>query len=227
RVRVAGPGGALGPIWTRVQGSDSTAMPNVGIGGIARDPDDPTNTWYVGTEVGVFYTQNAGSTWSNATAPLGLPNVAIGWSIEVNPVTRYLTVGTFGRGIWRIPLSGGTLPDLIVSTSPAPTMSPSNTPARGQVVSFKATIRNQGAVATPNLTNYRVTFSIDGSVKSTWTGGSALGASSTLAVTGTGTWTATRGSHTLLVRVDDTGLANHVAEGNEGNNTYSRTFSVP
>ncbi|HXU79868.1 MAG TPA: hypothetical protein VN914_00610, partial [Polyangia bacterium] len=128
---------AASPVWTDVTGSGPTSLPIVGVGGIARDPDDPTNRWYVATEVGVFYTNDHGLNWSNATGPLGLPNLGV-FTIDANPVTRQLTVGTYGRGVWRIPLTGGKLPDLVVTTS---NRSPS-APVAGNAVTFKATIGN-------------------------------------------------------------------------------------
>lgn len=87
--------------WDDVSGSGATGLPDVPANAIARDPSDPLNTWYVGTDIGVFMTDNGGVTWSNATAPLGLPNVRVN-DLEVNATTGFLYAATFGRGIWKI-----------------------------------------------------------------------------------------------------------------------------
>jgi hypothetical protein len=207
------------PVWENVHGTGSTSLPMVGIRGIARDPDNPTSVWYVASEVGMFYTADAGATWANANAPLGLPNVAAN-DVQVNRTTRFLTVGTFGRGAWRIPLSGGSLPDLVVTSS---SMSPTN-PRVGNSVRFTATVKNQGTAPTPSGVIHGVTFSVDGAVKTsstTSTSPLAVGGSRTIAASST--WTATSGTHALLVRVDD---VNRISESAETNNTRSSSFTV-
>lgn len=88
--------------WTNVSGS-STSLPDVPANCVERDPNDPANTWYVGTDIGVFMTTDAGATWTNATAPLGLPNVRVN-ALQANRKTGYLNAATFGRGMWRIPI---------------------------------------------------------------------------------------------------------------------------
>ena len=80
------------------------SLPNIPVNDITRDPNDPDNTFYVGTDIGVFMTSNNGASWSNATTPLGLPNVQVN-QIKSIPGTGYLNVATYGRGFWRIPLS--------------------------------------------------------------------------------------------------------------------------
>lgn len=208
------------PWWHHADGRGTgLGLPEIGVFGIARDVDSPGNTWYVATLVGVFQTTDGGTSWSNATAPLGLPNV-YARAIEVNPVTRYLTVGTHGRGIWRIRLAGGSLPDLSVTSF---SMSPS-APKAGNQLRFSGTIRNNGSVATPGNVVHSLTFSVNGTVRSQSTNTTtSLGAGASRSQAAGNTWTATAGTHTLLVRVDD---ANRLSEGNEGNNTRSFTFTV-
>lgn len=98
--------------WVPVSGSGATALPNIALNCVTRDLDDPIQTWYAGTDVGAFYTSDGGATWSNATAPLGLPNVQVN-ELTAVPGTRFLNAATFGRGMWRIalppPASGLTL----------------------------------------------------------------------------------------------------------------------
>lgn len=78
-----------------------TRLPDIPVNGVARDSQDPTNTWYVATDIGVFVTTDQGSTWQDATTPLGLPNVQC-TAIKYVPGTNYLNVATYGRGLWRI-----------------------------------------------------------------------------------------------------------------------------
>ncbi len=90
--------------WINVSGTGATGLPDIPLNTIARDITDPANTWFVGTDVGVFYTTNGGATWTNATNPLGLPNVEVDQLISV-PGTGYLNAATYGRGIWNIQLN--------------------------------------------------------------------------------------------------------------------------
>lgn len=75
-------------------------LPDVPAHAIVRDPNDPNNTWYVGNDLGVFMTTNAGATWMNMGTNYGLPNVIV-QDLQISP-TGYLYAATFGRGIWRI-----------------------------------------------------------------------------------------------------------------------------
>lgn len=117
-------------------------------------------------------------------------------------------------------------PDLIVT---AITWSPA-APVRGQAVTFSATIKNQGTAATPAGVIHGVGFSVDGT-EVTWsdlfTSSLAPGASVTVTAnsgpTGSSTWTATSGTHTILAFVDD---VNRIAESNENNNTLTKSMTV-
>jgi len=67
---------------------------------------DVPNTVIVASDSGAFYTENASATpatWTNATQPLGLPNVQCN-AIKYIPGTGFINVATFGRGMWRIPI---------------------------------------------------------------------------------------------------------------------------
>ncbi len=95
-----------------------TRLPDVPVNKIVRDSDDPVNTWYIATDIGVFVTTNQGSTWQDATIPLKLPSVPC---VDIAHVraTKFLTVATYGRGIYRIStdniLAQTTLPNLKLS----------------------------------------------------------------------------------------------------------------
>ena len=87
------------PVWTDV----GHGLPDISANSIALDPSAPATNWFVGTDVGVFYTSDSGTHWQNATAPLGLPNVTVN-EVKVMPRQGVLYAATFGRGIWRLEL---------------------------------------------------------------------------------------------------------------------------
>lgn len=62
---------------------------------IAEDHGDP-NLLFVGTEYGLFFTQDGGDHWTRLSA---LPTIAVR-DLEIQRRENDLVVGTFGRGIW-------------------------------------------------------------------------------------------------------------------------------
>lgn len=94
---------ATTPQWTNV-GSIGAGLPDVPANCLERLPADNQNTWFVGTDAGVFRTTNGGATWTDFTAPFGLPNVEVTRLVAVQG-TGYLQAATFGRGMWKIALS--------------------------------------------------------------------------------------------------------------------------
>jgi len=116
------------PVWNDISGAGATGLPDVPALDIELDPDDPTSTYYVATDVGVFYTTNFGFDWANATAPLGLPNVAVG-DLKAIPGTRTLYAATFGRGMWKINMPETLTPEYIS----APAVIAGGASAKGEV----------------------------------------------------------------------------------------------
>jgi len=117
-------------------------------------------------------------------------------------------------------------PDLVVTDiSWTPT-----SPAAGTEVTFRATIKNQGAEPSPAGAIHGVLFTVNGTSVS-WsdnhTASIAAGASVTVTATGgpnaKATWTATAGTHTVRAFVDD---VNRIGESNENNNTFDKSISV-
>lgn len=94
---------------------------------------------------------------------------------------------------------------------------------------FRATVKNQGAAATPAGVTLGVGFLVDG-VQYSWSGGysSVLAAGSSVTLTADGGpvanfWTATAGPHTVTANVDD---INRFAEGDEANNVLTSNLVV-
>jgi hypothetical protein len=89
-----------GSLWSQVHGDGGTQpLPHAPIFAVARRPSAPDKTWFVASDVGVFRTDNGGTTWANMTAPLGLPNTLVR-DLRLSADGNTLYAGTFGRGVW-------------------------------------------------------------------------------------------------------------------------------
>jgi photosystem II stability/assembly factor-like uncharacterized protein len=99
---------AATPTLTDVSGAGATGLPNVAANCVELDPFQPSTKWYVGTDIGVYMTENAGATWTDITRSKGLPNTQVN-RLVANPTTGYITAATFGRGMWRISLAPAEL----------------------------------------------------------------------------------------------------------------------
>lgn len=85
-----------GTNWTRITGSGGSALPAAPIRGFTRHPSNAS--WlYVGTEVGVFASEDAGVSWS--TSNEGPTNASVDeLTFMANSTT--LLAATHGRGLW-------------------------------------------------------------------------------------------------------------------------------
>jgi len=84
--------------WVDISGSGANRLPDIIVHAIARDPNDPGNVFFVGTDLGVFYTDDGGANWYDVTLPFGLPSVPV---YDLVAAGSYLYAVTWGRGIWR------------------------------------------------------------------------------------------------------------------------------
>ena len=55
--------------------------------------------WYLGTDIGVFHSTNAGTGWTNYSQ--GMPNTAI-YDLRLRAGGTLLRAATHGRGLWEI-----------------------------------------------------------------------------------------------------------------------------
>ena len=85
-----------GVTWTDITGN----LPGEGAQSIAIDYDNP-DTYYLGTDLGVYVSFNAGDTW--VPFDVGLPNVVCD-DVRWHP-DGFLRVATHGRGMWELDLS--------------------------------------------------------------------------------------------------------------------------
>jgi len=105
RVYVALGGWSTSRIWKSVDAGGtwqdiSDNLPAMPIQAIALDPKNPSNV-FAGATIGVFASNQGGKRWVRYGH--GLPNVPV-FSIVANRNTDWLTIGTHGRGAWRIRL---------------------------------------------------------------------------------------------------------------------------
>ena len=74
---------------------------------ISHQQYSPDDSLYLGTILGVYYTDKEISGWHSISS--SLPNVKVS-DMEINPNDNILTVSTYGRGIWQTPIPVVTRP---------------------------------------------------------------------------------------------------------------------
>ncbi len=93
--------------WADVSGVAPSRLPDIPVNALVIDPGAP-NTYYIGTDIGIFRTTNAGTAWSPFSE--GLPNCAV-FDMRMHTSTRLLRAATHGRGLWERKLDIPTLPN--------------------------------------------------------------------------------------------------------------------
>jgi photosystem II stability/assembly factor-like uncharacterized protein len=158
-----------GRVWQNVSGTGANTLPDISTNAIALDTDNPTTTWYVGTDVGVFMTTDSGNNWANATVPLGLPNVQVN-DLKMNPNTRYLYAATYGRGIWRIQVpatvrqvSGTVNLQGLSASAPSQQVTIQFRPSSGTAFSRTVTLAADGSFTCSNIPSGSYNLAIKGS----------------------------------------------------------------
>lgn len=89
-----------GGSWTSLAGSGG-ALPPAPVRGIARHPRDPRRL-YVGTDVGVYESENGGASWSPAQQ--GPADVSV-YDLQFVRGSETLLAATHGRGLWTADVS--------------------------------------------------------------------------------------------------------------------------
>ena len=85
----------------------SANLPNVPVNCVEYE-NGSNDGLYIGTDIGVFYTDNDLVNWAPFMS--GLPNVVVS-ELEVHDATQKIRAATFGRGIWQSPLYDGFTED--------------------------------------------------------------------------------------------------------------------
>jgi photosystem II stability/assembly factor-like uncharacterized protein len=83
-----------GGSWTDISGD----LPNIPVNWLVTAPGAP-NILFVATDIGVFYTNNAGTTWNSLVN--GLPRVTV-LGLALHAPTHILRAATHGRGMWDV-----------------------------------------------------------------------------------------------------------------------------
>ena len=86
-----------GVTWTDI----TSNLPLVPINTIEINKNDP-NMIFVGTDIGLYYTNDAGGTWK--AGGLGLPNSPV-YKVKVHYLDNVVFAATYGRSAYKIPLS--------------------------------------------------------------------------------------------------------------------------
>jgi hypothetical protein len=127
----------LGQDWEAISGN----LPELPVNVIVADPG-VQNRLFVGTDAGIFYTENGGDHWWGLSQ--GIPNVPV-TDLKIHHPTRSIVAGTYGCSAYRLNLDLLTLIDKPEFTE------------SGSGVLMKAVFPNpfnQSAVNTLNLTCY-------------------------------------------------------------------------
>ncbi len=122
---VPGPGGTNAVNWTLINGAAPASLPDLPVYTVTSHPDNPS--WlYVGTDLGVFASEDAGQTWSTTPASGGNGNegpanvivMDLFWlpsAVDI-PHPPQLVAATHGRGMFRVPVLDTVYVDLANSS---------------------------------------------------------------------------------------------------------------
>lgn len=91
-----------GTNWKNISGN----LPNVPVNTIIYQNNSPDRL-YIGTDIGVFYTDYNSSTWE--LYGTGMPNLIIS-ELEIHYPTKKLRAATYGQGIWEAPINECNVP---------------------------------------------------------------------------------------------------------------------
>ena len=94
--------------WTDISGTAPNRVPDAPANSLSTDATDPDRL-FVGTDIGVFQTIDAGTNWQLFSN--GLPNTAV-YDLRLHSSTRLLRAATHGRGLWERKLDVAGLPDV-------------------------------------------------------------------------------------------------------------------
>jgi hypothetical protein len=102
-----------GLTWTGIDAN----LPDVPVEALLVDPDDSSRL-YAGTDLGLFVSADAGNSWARDESPFANA-IITSLAIERNAGAKYLYAFTYGRGVWRLPLSAGDAAACTYSIAPS------------------------------------------------------------------------------------------------------------
>ena len=101
--------------WYAIDGSGSGQLPDVPVHKIVVDPNN-SDRLYIGTDLGVFVSTNGGDSW--AVENTGFSQVIVEDLVIREPASgpAQLFAFTYGRGVWRVPLTNlDAAPDFVIN----------------------------------------------------------------------------------------------------------------
>lgn len=154
-----------GNTWNNITGN----LPNLPCN-IVKYDQGTNGGIFVGTDIGVYYYDNAFAGWMQFMN--NLPNVIVN-DLEINQSAGVIRAGTYGRGIWESPTSIN-LPDYDAGISMV--IEPQSSLCGGGSITPIVQLTNYGAL---DLTAVTILYNIDGNTNQTfnWTGNLSTGAS--------------------------------------------------
>jgi uncharacterized protein (TIGR03437 family) len=111
-----------GATWNGIDGAGSTALADIPIHTIIVDPENPS-TLYVGSDTGIFITQDGGNTWAHDQSAFA-DAVVDSLKLDRPLGGSVLFAFTFGRGAWKTPLANAPV-GCTYSASPVNIAAPS------------------------------------------------------------------------------------------------------
>ncbi len=112
------------PVWISIAGQSPNKLPGNDYHVIVRNPYDPASVFFVGCDLGGYYTVDGGNSWYNLNAGTGMPSAQIsdmkatlGTGAEAGH--GFLTISTYGRGVYQTVLHN-LLSTVAISPDAAP-----------------------------------------------------------------------------------------------------------
>lgn len=204
--------GASGDAFKSVNGGTSfasiaTGLPAIGKNCIVHQSRNTDNPLYIGTSLGVYYTDDTMTTWQPFDT--NLPNVSVS-DLEINLEDAKIIASTYGRGIWQsdIPVQIPASDVKFVSVN-----NPSLNITCGASVSPQIVVKNGG---TNDITNITVSYTVDTTpYVYNWSG--VIGATQNQTIDLPAV-TAARGAHNLVFNITTAGDA--YPDNNTGNTNF-------
>lgn len=101
----------LGNTWQPI----SSNLPELPVNAFIADPTKQ-NRYFIGTDAGVFWTKDGGASWESLNGNLG--NVPV-TSMKIHPSEKFLLIGTYGLGAYKLDLVQLTVGTKKINTSSA------------------------------------------------------------------------------------------------------------
>lgn len=187
--------------------SIATGLPAIGKNCIVHQSRNTDNPLYVGTSLGVYYTDDTMTTWEPFDT--NLPNVSVS-DLEINLEDAKIIAATYGRGIWQsdIPVQIPATDLKFISIN-----NPGVNINCGGAVTPQIIVKNGG---TNDITNVTVNYTVDATpYVYNWLGTIPASQNQTIDLPAV---TAARGTHSLVFNATTT--ADAYSDNNTGNTSF-------